>query len=305
VHRTVLEVSSLPPPQVEAGRPFGIKLAVVCAEGCDLSGETVTVMASGETLASAPLLGTNPSETDEVRLAAPGSVGVTTWQAIFHGAGSDEVSHDPSAASFSTTVTPHATSIAVWGVPSPIVGSAFTVRAGVKCSANCRLGGQFVEVRDGNGERLAIGRLSDEPRHGTSALHPTEITLSAPQESGVFSRSVRFLPTDLDLPHEPAAADFTFRAIEPPRHTVTVQVVPKGTEASMAGIDVRVGPYRATTDAKGEARVGAAEGSHELSVWRIDLEPVSRRADVNADLRVEVEVEPRRVVDEDAERAWM
>ena len=52
---------------------------------------------------------------------------------------------------------PHPTSIAVWGVPSPVVvDGRFAVQVGVKCAAGCALAGQPVVVRDEAG--ADIGR---------------------------------------------------------------------------------------------------------------------------------------------------
>jgi hypothetical protein len=200
------------------------------------------------------------------------------------------------------TVVPHAASVAVWGVPSPVKGTPFTVQVGVKCSAACRMGGQLVEVRDEVGVKLADGLLGPHPRTGTAALYEARVSLVAPERAGVFSRSVHFPGTALDLPHTGASGTFTFRTVEPPEHTVTVRVIPKGIDAPLDDIEVRLGPYGAWTDARGLARVGVPKGTYELSAWRIDIEPVSTQMVVVGDDTVEVDATPRLVVDEDAER---
>ena len=48
-----------------------------------------------------------------------------------------------------------------------------------------------------------------------------------------------------------------------------------------------------------------ANGTYDLSVWRIDFEPVTMKIEVDADTDIDVGVEPRRVVDEDEKRMWM
>lgn len=183
-------------------------------------------------------------------------------------------------------------------------GSNFAISVGIKCSAECDLGGQIVEIRDETGRKVAEGSLGSAPRPGTTALYETEVRLVAPDELGVFSRSVAFEPAGLELPHEGSAADFTFRSLEPPEHSVTVALIPKGVEAALGQIEVFLGPYVAKTDAEGVATVRVPTGSYEVSAWRVDLEPASTALDVTGDTGIELEVEPRRPDDEDAERDW-
>ena len=59
------------------------------------------------------------------------------------------------------------------------------------------------------------------------------------------------------------------------------------------------------TDLEGMAGVAVAKGTYELSVWRIDIEPVSMRVEVTEDTEIDVDAEPRRIVDEDEGRMWM
>ena len=56
------------------------------------------------------------------------------------------------------TQPPHPTSVAVWGMPSPVVAAfRFTDIVGLKCTAACRLAGNPVVIRDGTG-RGGAGR---------------------------------------------------------------------------------------------------------------------------------------------------
>jgi hypothetical protein len=136
-------------------------------------------------------------------------------------------------------------------------------------------------------------------------LYAADVTLQAPERTGVFARSARFASTTLPLPHENASASFTFRCLEPPDHTVTVRVGFEGIDPGKRGIEVRIGPYVAFTDEDGIAKVGVSKGAHELTFWRADLEPTSAYLEVRGDTVVEVVAGPRRLVDEDAERTWM
>jgi len=238
-------------------------------------------------------------------LKAPTAAGEAEWRLTFP---EQEVAgniHRESALIMACEVIPHTTSIALWGIPSPVLGSSFTVKVGIKCSALCQLGGQRVQIRDDDGVKLGEGRLRDDPKPGTEGLYEGEVHLVAPQNAGVFTASVSFTPEDSSLPHLGSVGDFTFRCLELPEHTVAVRIIPQGIDAPLEDIEVRVGAYRTMTDSHGTAEVGVARGSHELSVWRIDIEPVFIELKVTGDIEIEVDVEPGRFVDEDDERMWM
>jgi len=246
----------------------------------------------------------DPVPTVDLVLTAPAVVGDRSWTIVIPEQEIAGVPHEAVGPTVTTTVVPHVTSAAVWDVPSPLRGGPFTVRVGIKCSAGCSLAGQQVEILDDSGRRLAVARLGDAPRPGTTALYEAEVSLVAPGEVGVFARSVTFAPAGLGLPHEGARADFTFRSLAPPEHTVTVALVPQGVEAPLGGIEVFLGPYSAETDARGVATVAVPRGTYEVSAWRVDLESVSARLEVTGDATVELDVEPRRPLDDDAERDW-
>jgi hypothetical protein len=282
-----------------------VRARASCPEGCDLRGGLVNIVVSEEVVLTAELAESEGAETEELVLNAPAQLGEGVWSVTFPRQELDGVVHEECSLSLTSTVVPHSTSVAVWGVPSPVKGSPFDVMVGIKCSAGCSLAGQLVEVRDEAGAKLGDGRLGDVPRPGTSALYEGEVSLVAPSQAGVFLRSVSFAPIELDSPHREASGDFTFRSLEPPEHTVTVQVIPKGIDAPMDNIEVRLGAYRAETDEQGLAKVGVPKGTYELSVWRIDIEPASTELEVTRDAMVEIDTAPRKVVDEDDDRDWM
>ena len=109
----------------------------------------------------------------------------------------------------------HSTSIAVWGVPSPVAADGrFTVRVGVKCAAGCPLTGQPVAVRNEAGAGVGRGRLGAAPEPGTRALYRTDLTLTAPAREGIHAWTVVFAAagTDPAPAHEaPPAAEATER----------------------------------------------------------------------------------------------
>jgi len=283
------------PPEVEAGAPVTVRIRASCAAGCDLGGTRVRLLAVQQILAEgaldAPL---------EVR--APAQVGEWKCEAVADAATVDGIHHRSASLALSARVLPHATSLAVWVAESPVKGRPFTVNVGAKCAAGCSLQGQLVEILDEAGSKMGEGRLGSSPHAGTSALYAGEITLTAPDRAGVFTCFARFSRAKHALPHEDAAASFTFRCLEPPDHTLSVRVRLEGIEARKQGIEVRAGPYQAYTDEGGVARVGVPKGVHELTFWRVDLEPASMRVDVTGDLAVDLVAGPRVVVDEDAER---
>lgn len=304
-HQPAIELIEDFPPEVDAGGKVLVSVRVSCPEGCELQGGIVNAAMSGEVFLTSPLAASHvrdPRATATLVLSAPARVGEWVCEITFPEQEVARVVHRGCTLGVSSTVVPHAASVAVWGVPSPVRGTSFTVQVGVKCSAACRIGGQLVEVRDEAGAKVADGRLGPDPRAGTAALYEGQVSLVAPERAGVFSRSVHFGGTALDLPHTAATGTFTFRAVEPPEHTVTVRVRPQGIDAPLHDIEVRLGPYRAWTDEGGLARVGVTKGTYELSAWRIDIEPVSTRVVVAGDDTVEVDATPRRVVDEDADR---
>ena len=216
---------------------------------------------------------------------------------------------------------PHPTSIAVWGVPSPVVvNRRFAATVGVKCSAGCPLTGRRIVVRNEAGTDVGHGRVGEAPEPGTSALCAAKVMLEAPAEEGVHTWTAAFdgvepdsAPPDDAAPvkastpgHANATATFGFRTIAPPEHRVTVTVLDRDTETPLAGAEVRVGVYRGTTDAGGQAHVEVRPGSYDLYVRKAGYQPhVGSVPVVSGD--VGLEVAASRVTDEDPddEQVWM
>ncbi len=238
---------------------------------------------------------------------------------------------------------PHPTSVAVWGVPSPVAAaSRFTATVGVKCSAGCPLAGHLVVIRDETGRELGLGTLGTEPAAGTRALYAAAVALTAPPEPGVHAWTAAFpggaaeppaagataqpepapdpatepQPTPAATPqpepaapprHEAATSTFSFRAVEPPEHagTVTVTVVDGQTESPLANADVRLGLYRASTDAEGNARIEAPAGDYELYVRRPGYAPYSDPVTVTGDAALRVAAARVTDADLDDDQVWM
>ena len=253
---------------------------------------------------------------------------------------------------------PHPTSVAVWGVPSPVVvNRRFAATVGVKCTAGCPLAGRRIIVRDEAGADVGHGRVGETPEPGTSALYATKVTLQAPAREGVHTWTAAFedagpvsvprgaavppreaasaheatpgrdasqapegaseretapahgaLPQSGPAPpaHASATATFGFRTIAAPEHRVTVTVVDRDTETRVAGAEVRVGVYRGTTDASGQAHVAVHPGSYDLYVRKAGYKPHAGSVPV-ASGDVSLKVAAARVTDADLddEQVWM
>ena len=264
----------------------------------------------------------------------------------------------------------HPTSVAVWGVPSPLAAaSRFTATVGVKCSAGCPLAGRPVVIRDETGRELGRGTLGAEPAAGTRALYAASVALAAPPEPGVHAWTAAF-PAEAESPpaeatvrpqpatgaaahleaasapghegasapdaaprpeaasaprpepapggaavpppepapqprHEPAAATFSFRTVEPPENAVTVTVVDRDTDAPLDNADVHLGIYRASTGADGKARIKVPAGKYELYVRRPGYAPYTDPVTVTGDAALRVAAARVTDADLDDDQVWM
>src|SRR5688572_29720393 len=307
-HQTNVEMSQSIPLELEAGADIILKVKVSCPEGCDLRGMPVSVMAADETLGASELATFDEAvnETEAFALEAPGQVGEHAWTILFPTHEIEGAVHQESSLVVSFATRPHATSMAVWDVPSPvIVNGSFTIKVGVKCSVTCQLAGRLIEVCDGTGAPISEGRLGVTPWPGTIALYAGEVELAAPGTEGTTSWSARFAAADPGLPHDEASAAFSFRTVRPPEHRVTVRVADKETKAPLENVEVRLGAFRASTDAQGRASVELPGGVYALDAWKAGYEMRNRTVTVGKDrtIRVEAVVAPER--DPDNERVWM
>ena len=224
------------------------------------------------------------------------------------------------AAGEHSAAAPHSTSIAVWGVPSPVVaGGRFAVTVGVKCAAACSLAGRPVVVRDAARAEVGRGRLDSQPAPGTRGLYAASVALAAPVQAGVYAWTATFPaagtgpppPADGSAaaspapPHAAAQAAFSFRAAAPPEHCVTVTVHDQEAEAPLAAVEVHLGPYRAATDADGRARVDVPAGDYDLYVRKAGYAPHTGRVAVTSDVSLQVACALAPDVDADDEQVWM
>jgi hypothetical protein len=183
--------------------------------------------------------------------------------------------------------TLHDTSLAVWDIPTAAAGERFAVKIGAKSTAGCTMAGCRIDVLDGAGAVVASGRLGASHWPGTDGLHWAEVELDAPAEPGRAGFSACLDAGQVEPPHADATLAFSVSLVAAPEHTVTVKVTADGSPLEQAY--VRLGPYRAITDATGLAAIKAAKGRYELVVWKTGYDaPVTPLA-IGADAAVTVE----------------
>jgi hypothetical protein len=306
-HLTTVVLSRPPAAEIDAGTDIVLKVKVSCPDGCDLRERVINVMAPDGVVVGASRLaefGDHVNETTEFAFRAPDEVGEYSWTVLFPKSEADGLVHEESSLPIAVRTMAHDTSLAVWGVPSPIViDQPFRIHVGATCSAGCELNGKEIEVCDETGTSIARGTLGETPLEGTRALYWTEVDLCAPAREGTTSRSVRFTPTELRLPHDGASARFGFETVKPPQYSVTVKVVQKDAGTSVEDAQVRLGVYFAYSDPTGVATVAIPQGTYSLDVLKTGYEAPSRVLEVNDCVTVEVEVAV--IPPENADAYWL
>lgn len=282
-HQTHIEMSQPVPLEVEVGADMTLNVKVRCSSGCDLPGGPVTVMApDGVVLTN--------NETEEFVLQAPKQAGEYAWSLVFPRHETENVIHKESSLPISFRTIPHKTSLAVWDVPSPVVmNSSFKAKVGIKCAAGCPLTGQLVEVRDETGNKMGEGKLGETPWQGTDALYWADAEMTAPATEGISFWIAKFTGAELELAHEEASVNFSFRADKPPQHRVTIKVVGEDTRAPVGNAEVRLGFYTTLTDEGGVANFELPIGTHDLQIWKDGYKGPPMTVQVSEDVTIQVE----------------
>jgi hypothetical protein len=305
-HSITIALSEPVPAEVAVGDDFVLKLEISCAAGCDLSGMPLTVTdPDGQMTARAVDAPEQESaQTREIALRAPLRVGEQAWSLRLGPHESAGVPHAESTLAVRVRVLPHATSLAVWAVPSPVVmGERFRVKVGAKSSAACPLAGRKILVSDPTGAVIGEGNLGEAPWPGTSALYWTEVELAAPAREGLLWCAASFAADEVEIPHEGTSSKFSVAIVRPPEHRLTVKVLEKDTHAPIEDAQVRLGPYGAATDPSGQAEVAMPKGTFDLTVWKVGYEAPSLTVEVQDDVTVRVEAVI--VPPENPDAAWL
>lgn len=293
-HKTSTSMVKAAPAKVDAGADITLKVKVSCSSACDLQGNTVKVITPDAVVADELALTAfddTGNETDTFVVKAPSEPGDCTWTAVYPAQEAEDTPHEESSASFSFTVRPHVTSMAVWDVPSPMVqDSRVKIKVGAKCSAHCELVGKEVEVYDQEGTRVATGTLGDVSWQGATALYWTEVAFDAPSTEGLYKWTAKIARPELELPHTEGAYPFVFRVVRPPDHVVTVEVIDRDWKTPVEQADVLLHPYRTQTNSEGVAKLEVAEGEYELNVTRGNFGVFEQTVNVDSDMTIKAEI---------------
>jgi hypothetical protein len=196
-----------------------------------------------------------------------------------------------------------ATSLAVWEVPATAVaGERFAVKIGVASSANSDLRGRTVAVHDATGAVVGEGTLGATPWPGTGALYWTEVSLPAPAKEGVATLTAHFSASALTPPHTDASARFSLAVVRAPDYTLAVKIAETDSAKPIADAQLRLGAYRAVTDASGTAVLRVCKGDYQLHIWKVGYDAPATAVTVNDDTTIQVDAVV--LPEENADRAW-
>ena len=293
------------PLEVPAGNGVAVTARAACPDGRDRTGMAIVVTAPDRQAAAHTFAvhADGASETAVIPLAVPPRVGVHVFRFTLPPHEIAGTHYAEAVLDVPVRVTPQATSLAVWDVPSPAVaGTPFVIKAGAKSAADATLAGRAIEVCDDAGQIAGRGVLGDAPLPGTGALYWTDVQLQAPRNEGVATWSVRFDASELDLPHHGANASFSVAVVRPPEHVLSVKVIEQTTAAPIADVELRLGAYRGTTGASGLADIALPKGRYELRIWKVGFEAPPRPVEIGADAFVEIEALV--VPEEDPDARW-
>jgi hypothetical protein len=151
-------------------------------------------------------------------------------------------------------------SLAVWDVPMPVVaGETFSIKVGAKSASGRAPASRRVEIVDATGLVVASAILGDAPWPGTEALYWAALEIKSPRSLGVIEYGVRC---------HGATTRFSVAATAKPQHKLNVKVTEQSTAAALGGVEIRLGPFHARTDAAGQAELRVCQGEYQLQLWR-------------------------------------
>jgi hypothetical protein len=286
------------PREVDAGAELSVKVQASCPEGCDLSGQSVSIRNRDDTeLATAELteLDGEAYVTSALVLRAPLEAGEHVCRAVLAAQEKDGVLHEETSTEFSFVAMAHAASVNVWSLPSAIAaGERFRFTVGIKCSAGCKLTGRQLSILDRDGAQVGEASLLDDVWPGTSALYFAEMEAKAPLTTGDHQWRVKTPGSESGAPHAAGSFTFAVKIVRPPDYEVTVEAFDSEKQTPIKGAHVLLHPYRALTDERGVAKVRVAKGRYKLFVSGFTYIAYENIIDVAGDVtaRAELTVEP-------------
>src|SRR5947209_3472913 len=128
---------------------------------------------------------------------------------------------------------------------------------------------------------------------------PGSVSSAASRDGKLLSLRSEFMPagevtptaSTLESPHERTSSSFGFIAVPPPELRLIVKVTEKKTDVPVRDVEVRLGPYRGSTDDLGSAKVELPKGAYDLVVWKLGYRALEKAVEVTADTTVQVEIE--------------
>jgi hypothetical protein len=183
----------------------------------------------------------------------------------------------------------HDISLAVWDLPSPaIVGRRTVLKVGLSCPSGCSLAAAAIEIRDESGVAIGSGRTGSEPWPATHALYWVEIDAATPETEGSHAWVLR--ATTHDALHPPLESIVRLVAAKPPEHRVTIDVIEQGSGRPLGDVELRVGPFRSTTNEIGRAHVAVPGGTYDVHAWKLGYDLQSTTAQITGDTAIQLEV---------------
>ena len=180
-------------------------------------------------------------------------------------------------------------SLAVWDVPMPVVaGETFAIKIGAKSMSKRTLAGRHVEVSDGAGAVVASGTLGAAPWTGTEALYWTALDVPAPAQLPLAEFAVRLMPGPGEPADDAMATRFSIACTATPEHRLIVKVTRQDTAAALGGVEIRLGPFHARTDATGRAELRVCAGEYSLQLWRTAHGAPPQTIDIKSDTNLEL-----------------
>jgi hypothetical protein len=180
-------------------------------------------------------------------------------------------------------------SLAVWDVPMPAVaGEKFSIKVGAKSASSLALAGCRVEVSELSGAVVAMGTLGKAPLPETEALCWTAIDMPAPAQQQFAEYAVRLMSNADDPTHNAMATRFSVTVTAKPEHKLTVKVKEQTTAAVLGGVEIRLGSFRARTNAAGQAELLVCKGEYQLQLFRTahiaPAKPINIKGDTSVEL---------------------
>jgi len=120
---------------------------------------------------------------------------------------------------------------------------------------------------------------------------------------GIVTWSARLPAMELGMPHGQSAASFSVAAVRRPDHRLTITFTDDQTEKPIENAHIRLGPFRAITNACGQAEVLVPGGTYDVKVWHPGYEAPATALDVQGDLALRLAGSA--LPEEDQSARWM